>query len=107
MYSLLGNILLHNGKYFFKPSVVRSLGNPTKPPEEILHQPEFLGILQAFGQSFLQPDVTLFQQNIKALIEVNSRWKLFHKVSQKNNIPMASNYFIVFVFPCRKSSSTI
>ena len=43
-------------------------------------QDRFLGILQAFGQSFLQPDISVFKQNLAALEDINAKWKLYHKV---------------------------
>ena len=36
--------------------------------------------LQAFGQSFLQPDITVFKQNLEALENLNSKCKLYQKV---------------------------
>lgn len=39
----------------------------------------FLG--QAFGQSFLQPDIHLFKQNLFYLETLNTKQKLYHKVS--------------------------
>ena len=36
-------------------------------------------ILQAFGQSFLQPDLNIFRQNMAALENLNVKWKLFSK----------------------------
>lgn len=37
-------------------------------------------ILQAYGQSFLQPDIAIFKQNLESLEALNAKWKLFHKV---------------------------
>ena len=37
-------------------------------------------LLQAFGQSFLQPDITVFKQNLEALENLNSKCKLYQKV---------------------------
>ena len=36
LYSLLTSVLLHNWRYFFKPSVVRSLGNPASPTQRLI-----------------------------------------------------------------------
>lgn len=36
--------------------------------------------MQAFGQSFLQPDITVFKQNLEALENLNSKCKLYQKV---------------------------
>ena len=35
---------------------------------------------QAFGQSFLQPDIHLFKQNLFYLETLNTKQKLYHKV---------------------------
>ena len=51
----------------------------THPSEEIHYQEQFMKILQAFGQSFLQPDLNIFRQNITALENLNVKWKLFSK----------------------------
>jgi len=37
--------------------------------------------LQAFGQSFLQPDLTIFKKNIEYLESLNTKHKLYSKVS--------------------------
>ena len=37
--------------------------------------------LQAFGQSFLQPDIHIFKQNLSYLESLNSKHKLYHRVS--------------------------
>ncbi|XP_059099703.1 exportin-6-A-like [Tigriopus californicus] len=93
VFRLLYNILLYNMRLFFKPSVVKSLvlsgrdsndssfspNGVSMNQDKVEHQAEFMAILQAFGQSFLQPDVTLFQQNVASLEDLNHRWKLYHK----------------------------
>lgn len=38
--------------------------------------------LQAFGQSFLQPDIHIFKQNLSYLESLNSKHKLYHRVSR-------------------------
>ena len=43
--------------------------------------------MQAFGQSFLQPDIALFKMNLEALENLNAKWKLYQKVS-KNSIQL-------------------
>ena len=35
---------------------------------------------QAFGQSFLQPDIAIFRQNLESLEALNQNHKLYHKV---------------------------
>lgn len=44
------------------------------------HEAQFIQIMQAFGQSFLQTDITIFKQNLLALESLNSKYKLYHKV---------------------------
>ncbi|ERE71046.1 exportin-6-like protein [Cricetulus griseus] len=43
------------------------------------NEPQFNAIMQAFGQSFLQPDIHLFKQNLFYLETLNSKQKLYHK----------------------------
>ena len=38
-----------------------------------------MAILQAFGTSFMQPDITVFKQNLTALEQLDEKWKLYHK----------------------------
>lgn len=45
------------------------------------NEPQFSAIMQAFGQSFLQPDIHLFKQNLFYLETLNTKQKLYHKVS--------------------------
>jgi hypothetical protein len=79
---------MHNWRFFFKPSVVRSLGNPNSKHEEVSNRAEFLAVMQAYGQSFLQPDIGVFQQNLGALEQLNTKWKLYHKVSRNGGEPI-------------------
>jgi len=43
--------------------------------------------MQAFGQSFLQPDISIFKQNLEALESLNAKWKLYHKATN-NLVPI-------------------
>lgn len=44
-------------------------------------QPEqLLAVLQVFGQSLLQPDINTFRTSLAAIEDLNSKWKLYHKV---------------------------
>ena len=36
-----------------------------------------MAILNAFGQSFMQPDITVFKQNLASLEQLNEKWKLY------------------------------
>ena len=37
-------------------------------------------VFQAYGQSFLQPDIAVFKQNLESLEALNYKWKLYSKV---------------------------
>lgn len=83
LFAVLRNVLLHNWRHFFKSSAVRTLMSP-KPAgpsasDQVQHEAQFLAIMQAFGTSFLQPDITVFKQNLLALEEIHARWKLYSK----------------------------
>ena len=49
-------------------------------PNECTLSGSFMFLLQAFGQSFLRPDITIFKQNLEALENLNSKCKLYQKV---------------------------
>ena len=49
--------------------------------EPVENQPQFLSIMAAYGQSFLLSDISIFQQNLEALQNLHTKWKLYHKVS--------------------------
>lgn len=50
----------------------------------------FIFPLQAFGQSFLRPDIAIFKQNLEALENLNSKCKLYQKV----RLPLHNILFI-------------
>ncbi|XP_041363102.1 exportin-6-like isoform X2 [Gigantopelta aegis] len=76
-YKLLHELVIHNWRYFFKGSVISALQNEA---EQLDNEPQFVAIMQAYGQSFLQSDITVFKQNLESLEIMNSKWKLYHKV---------------------------
>ena len=85
LYSLLSSVMRHQWSYFFKGTLCKQIrsdqiGVPGGA-QECLHRAEFLAILQAYGQSFLQPDIAVFRQNLEALEHLNRKWKLYGKVS--------------------------
>jgi hypothetical protein len=45
------------------------------------HQSQFMSIMAAYGQSFLLPDINIFQQNLQSLESLQAKWKLYHKVN--------------------------
>ena len=99
MYLVLYHVLLYNWRHFFKSSAVRTLmaggdsSNNQSPGEGgngIHDQAHFSNILQAFGQSFLLPDISVFKQNLAALEDINAKWKLYHKVR-----------YMVYILTCK------
>ncbi|XP_023654269.1 exportin-6 [Paramormyrops kingsleyae] len=78
MFELLFQVLHHNWRHFFKTSVLASVqrGVSEEPME---NEAQFITAMQAFGQSFLQPDIHIFKQNLSYLESLNSKHKLYHK----------------------------
>ncbi|KAF3700337.1 Exportin-6 [Channa argus] len=78
MFELLYQILHQNWRYFFKTSVLTSVqrggGEDTMENEA-----QFIATMQAFGQSFLQPDIHIFKQNLSYLESLNTKHKLYHR----------------------------
>ncbi|XP_032698564.1 exportin-6 isoform X3 [Lontra canadensis] len=78
LFELLFRTLHHNWRHFFKSSILASVQRGvTEEPME--NEPQFSAIMQAFGQSFLQPDIHLFKQNLFYLETLNTKQKLYHK----------------------------
>ncbi|XP_070269532.1 exportin-6 isoform X3 [Myotis yumanensis] len=78
LFELLFRILHHNWRYFFKSTVLASVQRGAAE-EQMENEPQFSAIMQAFGQSFLQPDIHLFKQNLFYLETLNTKQKLYHK----------------------------
>ncbi|XP_010164399.1 exportin-6, partial [Antrostomus carolinensis] len=78
LFELLFRILHHNWRYFFKSSVLASVQREVAE-EQMENEAQFSAIMQAFGQSFLQPDIHLFKQNLFYLETLNTKQKLYHK----------------------------
>ncbi|XP_014672669.1 PREDICTED: exportin-6-like isoform X2 [Priapulus caudatus] len=83
LFALLYSILQNNWRYFFKSNILSGLspqaGAAGNSESEMEHQDQFTAVMQAFGQSFLQPDIAVFKQNIEYLEKLNAKWKLYHK----------------------------
>lgn len=78
MFELLYQILHQNWRYFFKTSVLTSVQRG--PGDETMeNEAQFTAAMQAFGQSFLQPDIHIFKQNLSYLESLNSKHKLYHR----------------------------
>lgn len=86
-YEFLYHTLLNNWKYFFpNNSVLMYVNGSSENKEVIEHEEDFVRIMQVFGQSFLQTDITLFKFNMEALEKLNSRLKLFHKEAFRRTV---------------------
>ncbi|CAI9592094.1 unnamed protein product [Staurois parvus] len=79
LFELLFQLLHHNWRYFYRSSVLASV-HRDGGDEPMENQAQFIAVMQAFGQSFLQPDIHLFKQNLGYLETLNSKHKLYHKV---------------------------
>ncbi|XP_067938254.1 exportin-6-like [Watersipora subatra] len=78
LYELIHELLDSNWKYFYESSVIKTFGT-VNPSEPLSHQQEFVSILSSYGQSFLQPDISIFKHNLESLEKLNNKWKLYHK----------------------------
>ncbi|KAL0993693.1 hypothetical protein UPYG_G00111800 [Umbra pygmaea] len=78
MFELLYQVLHHNWRYFFKTSVLASVHRGLSE-EAMENEAHFSAAMQAFGQSFLQPDIHIFKQNLSYLESLNSKHKLYHR----------------------------
>lgn len=76
LYQLLFELLQNKWRYFFPSSVLNKVQGESDLVE---NDQQFIAIMQAFGQSFLQPDISVFRQNMAALELLNSKFKLYHK----------------------------
>ncbi|KAK7871791.1 hypothetical protein R5R35_014051 [Gryllus longicercus] len=77
LFALLHAILMHKWQYFYRSSLLQTMNQMGN--ETVEHREEFIKILQAYGQSLLQPDINIFGQNLRSLEQLNSKWKLYHK----------------------------
>uniref|UniRef100_A0A3B3UCB3 Exportin 6 n=1 Tax=Poecilia latipinna TaxID=48699 RepID=A0A3B3UCB3_9TELE len=80
MFELLYQILHQNWRYFFKTSVLTSV-QKGGVDDTMENEAQFTAAMQAFGQSFLQTDIHIFKQNLSYLESLNSKHKLYHRVS--------------------------
>uniref|UniRef100_A0A667Y364 Exportin 6 n=1 Tax=Myripristis murdjan TaxID=586833 RepID=A0A667Y364_9TELE len=78
MFELLYQILHQNWRYFFKTSVLASV-QKIASEDTMENEAQFTAAMQAFGQSFLQPDIHIFKQNLSYLESLNSKHKLYHR----------------------------
>ncbi|XP_040046387.1 exportin-6 [Gasterosteus aculeatus] len=78
LFELLYQILHQNWRYFFKTSVLTSVQRGAAE-DTMENEAQFTAAMQAFGQSFLQPDIHIFKQNLCYLESLNSKHKLYHR----------------------------
>lgn len=78
MFELLFQILHQNWRFFFKSSVLSTVQRGGAS-EQMENEAQFTAAMQAFGQSFLQPDIHIFKQNLSYLEILNTKHKLYHK----------------------------
>ncbi|XP_038064327.1 exportin-6-like isoform X1 [Patiria miniata] len=76
LYKLLFELLQSKWRYFFSTTVLTKLQSGA---ETVENEQQFVAIMQAFGQSFLQPDIDVFRQNLESLETLNAKFKLYHK----------------------------
>ncbi|MCJ8739399.1 hypothetical protein PDJAM_G00046660 [Pangasius djambal] len=85
MFELLFQILHQNWRFFFKTSVLNSVQR-TGADEHMENEAQFIAAMQAFGQSFLQPDIHIFKQNLSYLEILNTKHKLYHRKLFRNSM---------------------
>ncbi|KAK7002625.1 Exportin-6 [Biomphalaria glabrata] len=76
LYHLLHEVISNNWRYFFKGSVLDSI---KESGDGLENSVQFIAVLQAYGQSFLQTDISLFKQNLESLEALHFKWKLYNK----------------------------
>uniref|UniRef100_F6YTY3 Exportin-6 n=1 Tax=Ciona intestinalis TaxID=7719 RepID=F6YTY3_CIOIN len=84
LFHLLSHVLSRRHRYFFPSPVLASMlqdgsVNSSKSGT-IAHKQQFLAIMTAFGQSFLQSDINIFKQVLDTLEDLNSKQKLYEKL---------------------------
>ena len=85
-YSLLYHTLLHNWNFFFRSNLKTFHNNNAAAGDSMEHREAFLSVMRAFGQSFLQTDITVFSQNVASLEQLNQKWRLYSKPVFKENL---------------------
>ncbi|KAL8597658.1 hypothetical protein ACOMHN_031593 [Nucella lapillus] len=76
LYKVLHCLIVNNWRYFFPNNVLATM---QKQEAVIEHFSDFSTIFQAYGQSFLQPDIGVFKQNLESLEALHYKWKLYGK----------------------------
>ncbi|CAB3993811.1 exportin-6 isoform X2 [Paramuricea clavata] len=76
-FELLHQLLLNNWRYFFRPNVQTRVTHGDDGACE--NQGQFVKMMEAFGQTFTQTDITVFKQNLQSLEDLNAKRKLYQK----------------------------
>ncbi|XP_028395482.1 exportin-6-like [Dendronephthya gigantea] len=76
-FELLHQLLLNNWRYFFRPNVQTRVTHGDDGACE--NQGQFVKMMEAFGQTFTQTDITVFKQNLLSLEDLNLKRKLYQK----------------------------
>lgn len=76
-FELLHQLLLNNWRYFFRSNIQTRVTLGEDGTCE--NQGQFVKMMEAFGQTFTQTDITVFKQNLESLEDLNSKCKLYQK----------------------------
>lgn len=67
-------------RHFFPTSILDKVGASANSDERTENRDQFMAIMKAIGESFLQPDIALFKQNLAALESLQTKSLLYQKV---------------------------
>lgn len=76
-------MLIHRWRYFFPNNCLEE--------EAAARAEELRAALSALGRALLLPDIDLLRLNIETLLALNTKWKLYHKVSRDGFVRRAQN----------------
>jgi hypothetical protein len=74
LFRVFASTLSNSWRFFFDKSIGGGGGNIIPGREQV-----FCRVMEAFGATFLEPDLHLFRFNLAALDALNSKWKLYSK----------------------------
>ena len=77
--------MTHNWTFFFKPSLP-GMNKQQVPGQGEEHKDQFVAVMRAIGQSFLQQDIEVFRDNIGTLELLNSKWRLYSRPAFKETL---------------------
>ncbi|XP_065193562.1 exportin-6-like [Sycon ciliatum] len=91
LFDVLRDVLLCHWRFFFPSNLLARVragsaggvggvgGTASAESEPSEHQEQFIAIMQAFGHSFLQPDINIFKKNLQTMEDLNEKCKLYDK----------------------------